>query len=632
MRSSVRWPVATKLNISKAGAALALLLTGSAGFGLFLGFTAFGRQINGYAYDFLFRLDQPKPWTSDAIILALDEKTLTEYGGLRGMRLALADGLERIVAAHPKAVAIDLILADDGDEKSDSLLEAAFAKTPNLILPADLLPDRSGWEEPIARFRKSAVQVGHVHADLDKYDSVSRALPLMKAAGKIRHWALAFEAFHVVHGGEIEESESDVRVGNFVIPAGIRDCFDVAGCGAESWRTMRIRYVPQNMTIPQVSVAELKHNPALASKFAGRVVFAGVTAQTAVRDRWMTPFSNGESLPGIEIHANAYETLARGTFITDVPLSTVLLTCLLLAALAGLPYAWTAIWPANAMALLAVIASQAIPALAFHYSVDWEYLPGTLTAVFAAVSAAAWRHIMDRRRLQRTEQERSRYQRAMQFVTHEMRTPLTAIQGSSELISRYATMPEAKRKQMAELINSESKRLARMIETFLSVERLSAGQMEMKQERFSLFGVVERCVQRATPVAERKQIRMTQCEIPDVYLTGDVELMEYAVYNLLTNAVKYSPRETEVTISCKEDRDRILLSVRDQGIGMTKKEVSRIFEKFYRTKKAEETGELGTGIGLSIVEQIVTQHGGSIQVQSEPGRGSEFTLVLKRAI
>ena len=74
------------------------------------------------------------------------------------------------------------------------------------------------------------------------------------------------------------------------------------------------------------------------------------------------------------------------------------------------------------------------------------------------------------------EHEKTRYQQAMQFVTHEMRTPLTAIQGSSELISRYGSMPEAKRKQMADLINAESKRLARMIETFLSVERLSAGR------------------------------------------------------------------------------------------------------------------------------------------------------------
>jgi two-component system phosphate regulon sensor histidine kinase PhoR len=109
--------------------------------------------------------------------------------------------------------------------------------------------------------------------------------------------------------------------------------------------------------------------------------------------------------------------------------------------------------------------------------------------------------------------------------------------------------------------------------------------------------------------------------------------MEYAVYNLLTNAVKYSPPDTRVRVTGEDGKgDRVHLSIADEGIGMDKAEVSRIFEKFYRTKKAEQSGESGTGIGLSIVEQIVTRHGGAIQVDSEPGKGSRFTLVLRRAL
>ena len=104
--------------------------------------------------------------------------------------------------------------------------------------------------------------------------------------------------------------------------------------------------------------------------------------------------------------------------------------------------------------------------------------------------------------------------------------------------------------------------------------------------------------------------------------------MEYACYNLLTNAVKYSPQRTEVTFSAWKDDSRIRIAVRDQGIGMDQKEVKQIFQKFYRTKKAEESGEVGTGIGLSIVQQIVEQHGGHIEVTSKPGAGSCFTLVM----
>jgi len=117
-------------------------------------------------------------------------------------------------------------------------------------------------------------------------------------------------------------------------------------------------------------------------------------------------------------------------------------------------------------------------------------------------------------------------------------------------------------------------------------------------------------------------------KLGDETLTGDRELMEYAFYNLLTNAIKYSPTKTEVTIFGGRDGDRCSVAVQDQGIGIDRKEVRQIFQKFYRTKKAEQSGETGTGIGLSIVEQIVLQHGGRIEVTSTPGKGSCFTLVL----
>jgi len=194
-------------------------------------------------------------------------------------------------------------------------------------------------------------------------------------------------------------------------------------------------------------------------------------------------------------------------------------------------------------------------------------------------------------------------------------------------MTRYS-LPDAKRQQLSEMINSESKRLARMIQTFLDVERLADGQMELKREPFAIAQVIETCFKRAAPIAERKNIRLFMDEIADATLTGDRELMEYALYNLLTNAVKYSPAETEVHVSSELENSELRVSVRDQGIGMDAKELKNIFKKFYRTKRAEASGEAGTGIGLSIVEQIVTHHGGRMEVISEPGKGSCFTMII----
>jgi two-component system sensor histidine kinase SenX3 len=208
-----------------------------------------------------------------------------------------------------------------------------------------------------------------------------------------------------------------------------------------------------------------------------------------------------------------------------------------------------------------------------------------------------------------------------------MRTPLTAIQGSSELMSRY-NLNEDKRRQIAQMINAESKRLARMIQTFLDVEKLSEGELQLRRERFGTAELVDACLARVAIPAERKQIEVVRGEIDDAPLEGDRELMEYALYNLLTNAIKYSPSGTRVAVSAKNGGGAVRLAVVDQGIGLDARELKNIFRKFYRTTRAEASGEAGTGLGLSIVEQIVSHHGGRVEVVSEPGRGSCFTLVL----
>ncbi len=575
--------------------------------------TPFGTRIDNYVYDSIFLLYQPPSWQTESIVLAIDEPSLAAFGGLPGLRLALADGLQLIAPAAPKAVAVDVIPADNtADVEAAKSLEDAFRATHNLVLPCDLTA-RSGWDDPLPRFRRWAAAVGHVHLDLDP-DGVGRTLALEKAAGHDRRWALSLEAFRVSRSATILETPRDLEVGSLKIPASI-----------DAGRSMRIRFVPAD-GIPVISLKQLHDERTLARRFAGKIVFAGVTAQTAAKDRWPTPYSP-TPMAGVEILANAYETIAQQRFLTSAPAWSVVAFCIMLAAVMGVVFAWFSGWWPYIAALGILAGAHALPYAAFTRNVVFPFSPGVSTSWLTFVTAAAWQHLYVRRRLVKSEGERDRYQHAMQFVTHEMRTPLTAIQGSSELMSRYA-MTEEKRKQIAQLIHSESKRMGHMIEMFLNVERLSSGEVELKKENFAVRAVMGGCVERAAPLAERKQIRIIMDDLGDEVLTGDRELMEYAFYNLLTNAIKYSPSKTEVTVYGGRDGERFAVSVRDQGIGMDQKEVRNIFQKFYRTRKAEQSGEVGTGIGLSIVEQIVLQHGGKIEVTSTPGKGSCFTLIL----
>jgi signal transduction histidine kinase len=195
-------------------------------------------------------------------------------------------------------------------------------------------------------------------------------------------------------------------------------------------------------------------------------------------------------------------------------------------------------------------------------------------------------------------------------------------------MTRYS-LTDAKRSELSLMINSESKRLARIISTFLDVERLAEGQMELKQETLAVTDLVNICMDRARPLAERKHISMILDSAVEGTVLGDRELLEYALYNLLTNAVKYSPPDTEIHVYSALRDGELRLAVRDQGIGMDAKEIKSVFQKFYRTKRAEASGETGTGIGLSIVEQIVFRHGGRIEVTSTPGKGSCFTMIMK---
>jgi signal transduction histidine kinase len=595
------------------------LLAASFGVALAASWT-FGAQIDNDAYDSMFRLYQPPAWQPESILLAIDEMSLNAYGGLRGLRKPLAEALERISAASPKAVAVDVILTDASDRETDARLAAAMGATRHLVLACQLLPDYSAWEDPLPLFAQHAEALGHVHVEQsDQLDSVGRSLPLEEFTGRVRRWALSLEAYRLSRGrgAQILESPTDLDVSGRLIPS-----------TRAGGRLMRIRYAPSSMRIPRVSLKELLNDPARASEFSGKVVFAGVTAQGVAKDWLFTPYSAGTPMVGVEIHANAFETIAQGLFLTDAPPSAVLAFSLLLVLAIGLTYSRLTGRAANGVAAGILVVAHVTPYWLFTHRIVFSFCTPVSSAWLSLITAGGYQLLVVRRSLRKSEAERDRYRQTIHFVTHEMRTPLTAIQGSSELMGRYA-LPEEKRKQIAELINSESKRLGRMIEMFLSMERLSAGQVELKKETFSAGELMAGCVARALPLAERKHIRiLTEAAPQDILLTGDRELMEYAFYNLLTNAIKYSPPRTQVTLAAVRKHEHARISVEDQGIGMDQKEVKKVFEKFYRTRRAEQSGEAGTGIGLSIVEQIVIQHSGTIEVMSRPGEGSRFTMVL----
>jgi two-component system phosphate regulon sensor histidine kinase PhoR len=218
------------------------------------------------------------------------------------------------------------------------------------------------------------------------------------------------------------------------------------------------------------------------------------------------------------------------------------------------------------------------------------------------------------------------------LMSHELRTPLTSINGFAEVLSADDTIPESA-KEFVTIIANESQRMSRMINTFLSVTQLQRkDKQEVLKIPLRLDEVVRDTISSLQPVAKKKRIRLVEQQphrIPPV--AADKSLITQAVKNLLHNAIKYSPERTTVTVSTALEAETVRVSVEDRGFGIPAESRDRVWEKFYRVvREGQEKDEESTGLGLAFVREVIEQHGGSVGVDSEEGRGSKFSFTLPR--
>ncbi|HEU0176079.1 MAG TPA: CHASE2 domain-containing protein [Blastocatellia bacterium] len=235
---------------------------------------------------------------------------------------------------------------------------------------------------------------------------------------------------------------------------------------------------------------------------------------------------------------------------------------------------------------------------------------------------AVFTDITRHRELQRTQRD------VMALVTHELKTPLTAIQGMSELLSQFE-MDAARRREMHLIINDEAKRLARMIDEYLDLTRLESGARQLRLAPLRIEQLMERALLLLDPVAERAGVKLVRKLSPDLPpILGDADLIARAVTNLVDNAIKFSPANSIVTVNARAEGSAVLIEVIDQGCGVAPEFLPHIFEKFYRVPRAANADVPGAGLGLALVREVAELHNGTATVESQPGKGSIFSLYL----
>lgn len=215
-------------------------------------------------------------------------------------------------------------------------------------------------------------------------------------------------------------------------------------------------------------------------------------------------------------------------------------------------------------------------------------------------------------------------------VSHELRTPVTSIKGFSETLLEGAHEDTSSLLAFLEIIYKESNRLELLIHDLLELSKIEQHGFHLNISQTDMAKVLERAIEMTRPAMEEKQIDIEYEVTGNAVIEGDANRLVQIMMNLLGNAAVYSPENTKVRASVTEGSDHVVVTISDQGIGIGKQEIPRIFERFYRVDRARSRNSGGTGLGLAIVKHLTEAHHGKIQVESTVGEGTSFHITLPK--
>jgi len=217
----------------------------------------------------------------------------------------------------------------------------------------------------------------------------------------------------------------------------------------------------------------------------------------------------------------------------------------------------------------------------------------------------------------------------MLAASHELKTPVTTLKGLSELLLDF-DLTEPQRRELLQDLHGQVNRMERLIADLLDVSRIDAGRMSIELSSVEVGPVIDHVCEEVGPLLQQRPLRrQVPAALPPVF--GQSQKLHQILVNLLTNAIKYSPDGSPVELSVTADREQVHFGVRDEGVGIRSEDLPRVFHKFYRAEDPVVRRIPGTGLGLYIVRSLVEMLGGHVDVRSQYGKGSVFTISLPRA-
>ena len=225
------------------------------------------------------------------------------------------------------------------------------------------------------------------------------------------------------------------------------------------------------------------------------------------------------------------------------------------------------------------------------------------------------------------------YDKQKQFAadaSHELRTPLAVLMSSADLLLADPSIKDPFLRQVLEDLKSEVKKMTNLVSDLLMVARSDNNALKVKIQRLDLIEILKQVIRTMTPIAEKKDIRLTGENFTKVIINADEQRIKQLAIILVDNAIKYTPEGGAVVVRLEQADDvRATFAVMDSGIGIAPEDLDKVFERFYRVDKARSREMGGNGLGLAIAAEIVKIHSGKISVASKLGEGTKFTVELK---
>lgn len=215
-------------------------------------------------------------------------------------------------------------------------------------------------------------------------------------------------------------------------------------------------------------------------------------------------------------------------------------------------------------------------------------------------------------------------------ISHDLRTPLNSIIGFSELLSNKIVGDlNEKQNGYVEDIKIAGIKLLEMINEVLDIAKIESHTVKLNISNIYADVLIDEVCNIIKPISDKKHITITKNIIGEILFKGDFIKLQQVLFNILGNAVKFSPENSEIKISAKNQGDKVVIKIKDEGIGIAKKYHKKIFDKFFQVENSMSKTEASTGLGLAISKEFVKMHGGEISVDSSKGNGTEFTITLK---